>query len=492
MISVNQSLFTEGQTVFVRECDLTSIQLDDIINRTGINNKLKESSKQVKASSTKANGKDNFFNNNEPSKSEENLSMTHLQNKTNLDNSKMAIKPMCKLQADGSENKYINVVVLEKKKKFPEKKEKEDKQSGSSHTAALCSKCGKNFSSNYNLKRHMTSCKLCPEEEKGPRYKCSCGRSYSQEWDLKKHKLSCHKNLKKGKNCLFPFCNLIFYHKSQLLAHMKATHNINIQDPEVYEFETIDDFKEWKERLEESTYTYYSKQTGSNVTGVSVNTYYVCQHDGSDRAHTSTPRKTARRNKKGRVKTGRFCWSQMNVKQFRDGSIRVTYYPSHTHPITAADTEHHPLPSSIKTEITRRLSELKQECDESIAIDYTDLKKARKKNYAMNARTLRALARKNRKLFRITAEAIEGAEDGKGIEPQESLLKKTILDESGDILLVPVDDEQEMNSLDDPPPLKREHLIDSCNTHIILLQELMSSGKLSDNLLNQVLLDKYF
>lgn len=484
MINVNQTMFAEGQAVLIRECEFTAAQLDDIINHASITSKFKEDCAKVETNNELGE---------EAGKAMEEFSTTHLQNKTNIDNP--SCKPNGKVRAEGSENKYINLVVLRRKKKATEKRNsvmavassKKDSKTVSTSTVALCSMCGKNFSSNYNLKRHMASCKLCPEDEKGPRFQCQCGRTYSQEWDMKKHKLSCRDNSKKCKSCLFPFCNLLFYHRSQLLAHMKNVHNVSIRDPEVIDFDSIDDFKLWKEKVEEDTYTYYSKQTGSNVTGVSVNTYYVCQHDGSDRTHSSAPRKTERRNKKGRVKTGRFCWSQMNVKEFRDGSVRVTYHPSHTHPISAADTEHHPLPSSITSEIQRRLTEMGQDGEETLAAEYPEFKKSRKKSYAMNVRTLRALARKNRKLFRITAEAIEGADDMRTSEEIEELpLKK---EEEGSLLLVPAEgtpsvEEEEANQL------KPEDVVEIsptyCNTLCDQLKELISSGRLSESALSQV------
>lgn len=347
--------------------------------------------------------------------------------------------------------------------------------------SALCSKCGKHFSSNYNLKRHMTSCKLCPDVEKSPRYMCQCGRTYAQEWDMKKHKVKCKDAKKKCKHCLIANCNLLFYHKAQLIAHMKKDHNMSIQDPVVLNFNSFDEFLQWKEKEEEDTYTYYSKQTGSNVSGVSVNTYYVCQHDGSDRTHTSAPRKTGRRNKKGRIKTGTLCWSQMNVKQFKDGTVRVTYFPSHTHPISISDTEHHPLPSSITMEIKRRLSEITNETEEPQ--ENPELKKGRRKRYGMTLRALRALARKNRSLFRITAEAIEKDK----VEPDEKgniqFTPKFISSDENNLMQVFVTDNDDVDDPDELPPeqlneSKEENLLEDCMNHVNELKTFLESGKL--------------
>lgn len=369
-------------------------------------------------------------------------------------------------------------------------------------SAALCSKCGKNFSSNYNLKRHMTSCKLCPENEKSPRYMCQCGRTYSQEWDMKKHKLKCKDGKKKCKHCLVSNCNLLFYHKAQLIAHMKKDHNMIIQDPKIFNFNSFDEFLLWKEKEEEETFTYYSKQTGSNVSGVSVNTYYVCQHDGSDRTHTSAPRKTERRNKKGRIKTGRLCWSQMNVKQFKDGTVKVTYFPSHTHPVSIADTEHHPLPSSITMEIKRRFSEISKlnESEEIQSGESQELKKGKRKRYGMSLRTLRALARKNRSLFRITAEAMQKTDGSKDhFEPRGSTQYsgKSLIQTSQSVqtLVQGSVDEQ----LDDPDPIQvfdvsnmnestptNESLLEDCISYLNDLKTHILSGKLSETFVIQI------
>lgn len=370
--------------------------------------------------------------------------------------------------------------------------------------AALCSKCGKHFSSNYNLKRHMTSCKLCPDNEKSPRYMCQCGRTYSQEWDMKKHKLKCKDGKKKCKHCLVSNCNLLFYHKAQLIAHMKKDHNMIIQDPKVLNFNSFDEFLIWKEREEEETFTYYSKQTGSNVSGVSVNTYYVCQHDGSDRTHTSTPRKTERRNKKGRIKTGRLCWSQMNVKQFKDGTVKVTYFPSHTHPVSIADTEHHPLPSSITMEIKRRFSEISKlnENVDPLPDENQELKKGRRKRYGVSIRTLRALARKNRSLFRITAEAMQKSEGCKDtLDDRTNLqfsLNKGVASATPNGIQLSIPNNGEEN-VDDPEPIQifnvqnsnvtrdtDETLLEDCISYLNEVKSHLLGGKLPQTVVLQV------
>ncbi|EEB09866.1 conserved hypothetical protein [Pediculus humanus corporis] len=350
--------------------------------------------------------------------------------------------------------------------------------------AALCSKCGKHFSSNYNLKRHMTSCKLCPDNEKSPRYMCQCGRTYSQEWDMKKHKLKCK--------------------DAQLIAHMKKDHNMIIQDPKILNFNSFDEFLIWKEKEEEETFTYYSKQTGSNVSGVSVNTYYVCQHDGSDRTHTSTPRKTERRNKKGRIKTGRLCWSQMNVKQFKDGTVKVTYFPSHTHPVSIADTEHHPLPSSITMEIKRRFSEISKlgETEEFLQDENHDLRKGRRRKYGMSIRTLRALARKNRSLFRITAEAVQKPDGIKNsFDSRQNFqfpCSKEITSANNNNNLQVISPENEEN-IDDPDAIQifnvpsenetrnvNDELLQDCINYLNDVKAHLLSGKLQHSVVTQI------
>lgn len=369
--------------------------------------------------------------------------------------------------------------------------------------AALCSKCGKHFSSNYNLKRHMTSCKLCPDNEKSPRYMCQCGRTYSQEWDMKKHKLKCKDGKKKCKHCLISNCNLLFYHKAQLIAHMKKDHNMIIQDPKILNFNSFDEFLIWKEREEEETFTYYSKQTGSNVSGVSVNTYYICQHDGSDRTHTSTPRKTERRNKKGRIKTGRLCWSQMNVKQFKDGTVKVTYFPSHTHPVSIADTEHHPLPSSVTMEIKRRFSEISKlsENEELMSDENQEMKKGRRRRYGMSLRTLRALARKNRSLFRITAEAIQKPDGCKDVFDAKANFQvscpKSITSGSSSMQVLVPDNEEE--NIDDPESVQvfnvsntnntrtaDESVLKDCINYLNDVKTQLLSGKLPQSVVIQI------
>ena len=198
-------------------------------------------------------------------------------------------------------------------------------------------------------------------------YSCEvCGTTTTRKGNLKRHMLNKHEVVYKDANtidtrreCNYPNCVESFFHTKDLIKHLAAVHSVNIQTVNV-SFRTEKYFFEWKEQEQISNFVYFSKQTCDTVSTNTRNMYYICQHDGSDRAHRKkgdSARKTQKRYSHGQVKTGSFCPARMTAKMnLRDMSVEVQYVKSHNHPIDVSNTVHQPIPDSIHSSIKRKLS----------------------------------------------------------------------------------------------------------------------------------------
>ena len=115
----------------------------------------------------------------------------------------------------------------------------------------------------------------------------------------------------------------------------------------------------------------------------------------------------------------------------------------------------------------------------------------------MTLRALRALARKNRSLFRITAEAIQNKNDKVESQDEKSIQfsqKFITTDDDNNLMQVfvtendDVDDPDEVNpeQLTDSKPLESEAVIEECISHVNELKALIESGKLDHSQISQI------
>eukprot|EP00058_Branchiostoma_floridae_P009388 XP_002594876.1 hypothetical protein BRAFLDRAFT_86044 [Branchiostoma floridae] len=215
-----------------------------------------------------------------------------------------------------------------------------------------CSLCNKTFNLKNTLNRHLIRAhklpreEICPAKEKtrrpkGGKFSCThCDKSFSCKFNLKRHWRDFHKqeyddpHKAKMATCIQPNCDRVFYHRTRMLKHLEDDHNL-VLSSSTHRFDTERDFLDWKEREERKNLVQFTKQGGSTLGKLSRYSYYICQHDGSDRAHCARgqpQRLSSRRNKKGRVKTGAICPARMLVKAELNSSVlRVTYVSSHNH-----------------------------------------------------------------------------------------------------------------------------------------------------------------
>lgn len=196
--------------------------------------------------------------------------------------------------------------------------------------------------------------KSLSEQDKG--FECLiCKARFSFRTNLNRHKKTIHKRetAREKRSCTVPGCTAKFYHQTKLLAHLEAAHGASTEKSEL-RFLTMAEFLSWKAQEEVENFVCFTKQRG-DLSHLSVkHQHYICQRDGSARRHT--PRKTDRKQRKGVVKTDLACPARMLVRQCRkSGRVDVCYYKSHSHPVSAADTVHHPLPQSVHKEIKQKL-----------------------------------------------------------------------------------------------------------------------------------------
>ncbi|XP_052126459.1 uncharacterized protein LOC113211795 [Frankliniella occidentalis] len=223
-----------------------------------------------------------------------------------------------------------------------------------------CEFCGLTSNRNDNFKIHFSRCKGKHEAqnelpsasnnvkvlEEGVSYQTS---ATAKESAFGKG-TGVSNNNRRHTPCLHPKCDLEFYHKSDLIEHLKNCHeDISVKDPISMQFDSEDDFKKWKTKEQEQTFSYFSQKSGQNASKIK---YLYCQHDGS----SHNKRKTSRLNGKGRIKVGHYCIAMMKVWLDKDRIINVIYFPSHSHVCSPQDFVHHPVSEDLNLFINEKLA----------------------------------------------------------------------------------------------------------------------------------------
>lgn len=135
---------------------------------------------------------------------------------------------------------------------------------------------------------------------------------------------------------------------------MKAAHadKVSMKEKETKTFSTVDEFNLWKEKEEESTFSYFVAKKGQAVSRIK---HFYCQHDGSGKLHSQ--RTGGKPNSKGRVKVGHYCIAKMKTWIDDSNQVQVEYYPTHNHRLSKEDFVHHPLPNAMDRYITKKIAE---------------------------------------------------------------------------------------------------------------------------------------
>jgi hypothetical protein len=155
--------------------------------------------------------------------------------------------------------------------------------------------------------------------------------------------------------CGFKNCSETFRYKLDLIKHLKATHDRAIEPPQVLTFPCYKEFKRWKNIVEDSSWSYFSKQFGVK----NGRQYFYCQHDGRLHSHRSKhepARKTDRKPCKGTIKRNFVCTAMMTVRTLKDGTVNVHYYPTHLHVCRPQDLKFQPLTEQTYDFIDQQLA----------------------------------------------------------------------------------------------------------------------------------------
>lgn len=214
-----------------------------------------------------------------------------------------------------------------------------------------CKFCLKHFACGPSVSRHRKICPLNENAKKEKTLVCHlCNNTFSRIDGLKVHMKRCSSTaLKKYKNCLYQNCNVKFYHKQALMQHLTNSHGQVFQKEIQKVFLNEQSFYAWKERTEESTFSYFSKKNGKKANIQ----YFYCQQDGESRG---AERKTARKNSKGQIRSGKTCIASMKVIKLKNDAVLVKFQPMHCHVLKPEDLKHHPLSKNTYSSINEQLS----------------------------------------------------------------------------------------------------------------------------------------
>ncbi|XP_068211964.1 uncharacterized protein [Palaemon carinicauda] len=194
---------------------------------------------------------------------------------------------------------------------------------------------------------------------KGVFFQCeNCGYSSKYKNSVRRHKEHCGlENSGAKRSCIFPNCQVKFYHVSQMIRHMEVMHSACIGVKNL-KFTSVEEFHVWKEKEEITNFTYFTKHRGDCQTKNGLYSIYICQNDGSNKSHRrkdEPPRLTGRRYKKGTIKTGSTCPSRMFVTTYQ-GEVTVKYFYSHNHELKFENTQFHPIARKSLDYIKSRFS----------------------------------------------------------------------------------------------------------------------------------------
>ncbi|XP_033110855.1 uncharacterized protein LOC117111924 isoform X1 [Anneissia japonica] len=163
------------------------------------------------------------------------------------------------------------------------------------------------------------------------------------------------KRIKFKQKCLFfEDCSKSFEQQADVVDHLIAEHGVERDHLLLEEFNSIEDFKTWKDHLELDNYVYYTRRNKQDKRFV----YYCCRDgqpnpevkkDGEISVDQET--KTTLRKTKLTKKYGLTCPSKMIARMLDTGKVELFFYKIHSHPVAMEDTRNHPVPQLLRQEL---------------------------------------------------------------------------------------------------------------------------------------------
>lgn len=194
-------------------------------------------------------------------------------------------------------------------------------------------------------KKRKKTDELGEKKEKNRKFLCTkCAKGFDRSFNCKRHEKNCQNN-DKNKNWKCTDCPFKFYRRKEWKDHLAKFHDKQIKDVTI-DFDTHDEFIEWKRNEENENFCSFIKQNVSQ--GYER---FSCNRHGNPRKQISN--KGERRNLKGLCHTGLICPAGMTVSLHDNGKVSVNYTPDHTsdHSQDKDNLEYVRMPKEVQEQI---------------------------------------------------------------------------------------------------------------------------------------------
>ncbi|CAG9831208.1 unnamed protein product [Diabrotica balteata] len=196
-----------------------------------------------------------------------------------------------------------------------------------SKSTVPCLGCNKKFANFGNLRLHVKRQHSDKLDEIAPVYKktyvCSCcSESFHNLQKFFSHKKT-HSNALTKLKCAL--CENTNCSRENVISHYRSDHFINIEDNYLV-FDTFEDFKSWKCKVEEETFSSFVKMYGSKKIGNCTTTNYNCHRSGIYKKKGQNIRKL---KTQGSNKINGYCPARINVKFIDNENYIVNFCPTH-------------------------------------------------------------------------------------------------------------------------------------------------------------------
>lgn len=189
-----------------------------------------------------------------------------------------------------------------------------------------CELCDKTFSKRYNLNRHYKNIHSVSVVDKSKRltdWKCAV-------------------------------CAIVSNNFREFKDHLWKVHNIELKIQHL-EFQTDQDFKEWKKSIEEQDSASYVKHTSDKYHPGWRLGYYQCHRSGYFREKLKSCKRQREIKIQGTTKINASCPARITARTYNDGSVKVEYCSTHVgHHMELA---HLPIPIDDRKKLATKIAD---------------------------------------------------------------------------------------------------------------------------------------